>query len=123
EGRWQRLAFAGTVALVAALYPLWPDDDHSGLHAGLFAESVMPRLRDQARFAADADQLRRAKRREIAAVQQRLGRTPKTLERLEGADVFVFFVESYGATVFRRPEYAGRLSAVHGAFASALGAR
>jgi hypothetical protein len=123
EGRWQRLAFAGTVALVAALYPLWPDDDHSGLHAGLFAESVVPRLRDQARFAAEADQLRRAKRGQIAAVQRRLARSPKTLERLDGADVFVFLVESYGATVFRRPEYVQRIGAVHSGFASALGAQ
>jgi hypothetical protein len=122
-GRWQRALFAGTVALVAALYSQWPDDDHSGLHAGLFAQSVVPRLRDQARFAMEAGQLRRDKRRQIAATQTRLAHTPKTLERLEGADVFLFFVESYGATVFRRPEYVRRIAPVHAAFASALEAR
>jgi hypothetical protein len=122
-GRWQRALFAGTVVLVGALYPLWPDEDHSGLHAGLFAQSVVPRLRDQARFAGEADQLRRAKRRQIAATQDRLLHTSKTLERLEGADVYLFFIESYGATVFRRPEHVRRLAPVHAAFASALGAR
>jgi Sulfatase len=42
------------------------------------------------------------------------------LSRVKGADVFVVFLESYGAAAFERPEIASPLAASLGSFASAI---
>ena len=42
------------------------------------------------------------------------------LARIAGADVFVIFVESYGATTYDRPEHAARLAASRSALAAAV---
>ncbi|HSD53146.1 MAG TPA: sulfatase-like hydrolase/transferase, partial [Burkholderiales bacterium] len=54
-----------------------------------------------------------------------LGRSPDFgagLERVRGADVFVIFVESYGATTYDDPAHAARLAAGRKALASAAAA-
>jgi phosphoglycerol transferase MdoB-like AlkP superfamily enzyme len=42
--------------------------------------------------------------------------------RIDGADVFVIFVESYGATTYDRPEHAARLASSRAALAAAVAA-
>jgi len=102
--RW--LLVAG-VTTCLALTPLWPSVD--ALHVGLFGQSVVPPLVQQARFALAASDLRRDKSAAIQATQERLRATGGDLARLRRANVFVFFVESYGATVFRLPSHVARL--------------
>ena len=42
------------------------------------------------------------------------------LSRVKGADVFVFFIEAYGAISYERPEFVARLAADRAAFESVL---
>jgi hypothetical protein len=98
-------------ALAAAFSPLF------------LGTSVFPRVAEQARFALATAKLRREKAAAIAAVQQRLRGTPAAMEKLRGADVLVFFVESYGATVLREPRYRQKMLPAYQAFAGALAGR
>ena len=47
---------------------------------------------------------------------------PSNLKRLDGADVFILFLESYGATSFVHPPYVEALAESRTAFAGAIGA-
>ena len=104
SGTMPRWLVAGGIVACLALTPLWPSYDP--VHIGLFGQSVTPLLVEQVRFALAASALRQRKSADIAATQERLRTTAADLQKLQKADVFIFFVESYGSTVFRRPEYA-----------------
>ena len=47
----------------------------------------------------------------LDATGERLARVPDDLKRLEGADVYVIFVESYGRALLRKPEIASQFRA------------
>ncbi|MCL4801106.1 MAG: hypothetical protein KJ025_16045 [Burkholderiales bacterium] len=85
------------------------------LDAGrLFAAPVSATYAKQARFVADA--------LSDTAADERLGPSPafaSNLRRLDGADVLVVFLESYGAATFDRPDYARALDAHRAALAAA----
>jgi hypothetical protein len=112
-----RAVLAAVVLLAAALSPLWRTADPR-LAMGLFGSSIVPRLVDQVRYAVSASALRRAKSIELGAVQERLQRTPSDLQKLHGADVLLFLIESYGDTVYHRPEFRQRIATAHRAFAT-----
>jgi hypothetical protein len=104
-------ASAGSVAAAFAIGQLSgvPDTER------LFAAPVSATYLVQARFVADA--------LSDGAVDKRLGPSPafnSNLRRLRGADVFVVFLESYGAATFDRPEYASALAARRAALADAV---
>jgi hypothetical protein len=44
------------------------------------------------------------------------------LKQLQGADVFIFFVESYGSIVLRKPAFLEKMLSIHDAFAAELAA-
>jgi hypothetical protein len=115
--------FAGVVALCAALTPLWPPSRDKALHVGLFGASVVPRLGREAIFLARAPAYRRDKIEAMHAAADRIARTPGGMSRLGGADVLLVFLESYGATVLDRPEYARRVLPVYDRAQRALDAR
>ncbi|MEA2700004.1 MAG: hypothetical protein QOI66_4275, partial [Myxococcales bacterium] len=104
SGTMPRWLVVGGIGACLALTPLWPSYDP--VHIGLFGQSVTPLLVEQVRFALAASALRQRKSADIAATQERLRTTAADLQKLQKADVFIFFVESYGSTVFRRPAYA-----------------
>jgi hypothetical protein len=112
-----RAVLGGVVLLAAALSPLWRAPDPR-LAVGLFGASIVPRLVDQVRYAVSASALRRAKTVELAAVQERLQRTPSDLQKLHGADVLLFLIESYGDTVYHRPGFRPGIASAHQAFAA-----
>ncbi|HEX3693951.1 MAG TPA: sulfatase-like hydrolase/transferase [Polyangia bacterium] len=114
-----RWILLGGVMVCLALTPLWRSYDQ--LHIGLFGQSVLPSLVEQVRFGLAAGELRRRKSAEIAATQEKLRVPSATLSSLGGADVFVFFVESYGSTVFRQPAFAAALAPTLNTFAAELG--
>lgn len=116
--RWMWL---GGVAACLALTPMWPSYDVC--HIGLFGQSVVPLVIDQVRFAVDASDLRRRKSAVIQATQERLSATAADLHRLQRADVFVFFIESYGATLFRRPAHAAQIAPALQAFGDQMNRR
>jgi hypothetical protein len=117
---WPTWLEPAAIALLAmVLSPLWPGGVASD-RVGLFGASVLPRLFEQARFVVDARVLRESKAREIADVQLQLSRTPSGLEKLSGADVLLFFIESYGNTVYTNPQHAQKIAPVHAGFAARL---
>ena len=126
-GHWQRAVFVGLTGLFLALHPLWPQGGpspdawlHDTIHQGLFGNSVIPDFTHQARLARAAVNMRQIKAREIQNVQSRLARLPSGLERLKRADVLFFLVESYGSTVFRKPEHFARIRSLLDGFSTSL---
>jgi hypothetical protein len=102
----------------AALTPLWPSFDVH--HLGFFGQSIAPRIAEQVRFALNAQELRRQKSAAIARTQDDLRTTTADLKRLQRADVFIFFVESYGSIVLRKPAFLRLMQATYDAFAAEL---
>ena len=110
---------AGLRAAVAAV----AERQLSHLHVGLFGASVALRLAREASLPAPRRRLSAAAHPGIATVQAHLRRTPSALDRLHGADVLLFLVESYGETAMTQPALASRLEPVYRAFEADLGAR
>jgi hypothetical protein len=109
--------FFGTVALLALLSPLWPGGgQYTALHVGLFAPSIIPRLAREVSFLAHARDYRAQKVAALAANEERLSRLPAGLEKLGGADLFLFLIESYGRTVVDNPAFAARIVPAYDAF-------
>ncbi len=116
-----RWVLIGGVATCLALTPLWPSYDI--VHIGLFGQSIVPPVINQVRFAMEASDLRRSKSADISATQERLRAAGGDLQRLQRADVFVFFVESYGATLFRRPAHVALIEPALQAFGDEMSRR
>lgn len=93
--------------VVASLFVHY-DPRYNQRNIGAFAASALPRLSREATFLVNVYDHRATIARTIAGVQEQLRRTPSRLERLHHANVYVFFVESYGATVMNRPFYVER---------------
>jgi hypothetical protein len=64
---------------------------------------------------------RAARDQAIARVERRLERTPHTLDKLGGANVYLLLVESYGQTVFERAEFVRETRDTYDAFERQLG--
>jgi hypothetical protein len=115
-----RIVLAAVVVSTALLSPLWPSRSQPELHRGLFGASLAPAVVEQVSFAASASALRRAKAGELATMQRRLADTPRDLRKLGGADVFLFYIESYGRTALFDARFAGRMRAALEMFSAAV---
>ncbi len=107
RARRQQALFAG-VALGFALASTFVHNDprYNKRYAGAFGDSAFPRLASQATFLFNVFDRRASENRAIASVEQVVRHAPSGLERLDHANVFLIFVESYGATALRRPALA-----------------
>jgi phosphatidylglycerophosphate synthase len=107
--RW-RLVLVAVLALPFVVISHFLDQDprYNQRYAGAFGASAVPRLSREANFLVNVYDHRAAVARTISEVQEQLRRTPSHLERLHHANVYLFFVESYGATVVNRPFFAER---------------
>jgi hypothetical protein len=86
------------------------------------AVSIAPRVAAEAAFVANIRQIRR---QGLSAVQMAEARIPdyaKPLAKLKGNDVYLFFVESYGETLFGNPEHRKGFAPVLARFAADLAA-
>src|SRR5262249_19946863 len=90
--------FAGVVGAFALLSPLRPSVEQPDWFSGAFGSSVVPRFVKDIGFWLRVSQHRDANFKRIADVQARLARTPSNLAALNGANVLMFLVESYGET-------------------------
>jgi hypothetical protein len=104
--RWHVLVFL-SVALPFAVASAFirQDPRYNQRYAGAFGSSILPRLQREVTFLLNVYDHRMQQMQTIGAVQEALRQTPSKLDRLHGANVHVFFVESYGATVINRPFY------------------
>ncbi|HEV8548143.1 MAG TPA: hypothetical protein VGQ57_03925, partial [Polyangiaceae bacterium] len=89
---------------------------------GAFATSGVARLFTEAASFVQARGYRERQERAIAALRERLARTPTNLARLQGADVLLFIVESYGEGVMTERSLAARMLPQWRAFEGELGA-
>jgi len=101
------IVFLGLAGLLLVLTPFIP--------GGLVADSVVPRLWREGRDVAALPQRRREAAARVRATDERLRGAPHDLQRLQRASVFLFLVESYGATVIERPDHARRIEPVYAA--------
>jgi len=115
-----RMTFAATAALALAISALVPPDGPRGLRAGAFGPSLVPIVVRQARGFATVDRRRSDALAEIHRSDERLQHARRSLDRLHGAHVFLFLVESYGATVIDRPDLARDIDPVYDAIARSL---
>jgi hypothetical protein len=122
--RGARALFGGTVAVFALASLLSPrarvPDGADRRLRGAFADSVVPRFAREALFAARLDGYLAAQTARIDATGRALAARPHGLQRLHGASVFLFFVESYGATVLDQPDQLRRIAPVYAAAEAAL---
>jgi hypothetical protein len=116
-----RIGFGAAAALALAISALVPPDRDRGLRAGVFGPSLAPVALRQARGFA----LERRRAEALAEIHRRdeeVRRAAHGLGRLRGAHVFLFLVESYGATVLDRPDLARAIEPVYDATGRALAA-
>jgi hypothetical protein len=102
DRRASRVAFAvlALVSLVSAL--VRPSE-----------ASVAPRLVAEVRGVLALPRRRQEAAQRVRAADEALHRSAHGLAGLQGASVFVFLIESYGATVLERPEHARRIDPVY----------
>jgi hypothetical protein len=121
-----RAVFAGAAALAAAISavvpPDVPPDAGRGLRAGVFGPSLAPVAVAQVRGFFALERRRAAALADIRRNDEALARAAHGLGRLHGAHVFLFLVESYGATVIDRPDLARDIAPVYEATGRALAA-
>jgi len=77
--------------------------------------SVVPRLASEVRGVLALPRRRHEAAQRVRAGDEALRRSAHGLAGLRGASVFVFLIESYGATVLERPEHARRIDPVYAA--------
>lgn len=97
--RSQRRVFLGLTAVLLGLFLfLHPgrEDDRSGV----FAQGFFDRVVEEVDFILHVYGYRTQNMEAINASMAKADRTPATMDKLRGANVYLFFVESYGHTVF-----------------------
>lgn len=102
-----RRVFAALLAACIVLSFMVPSSDGEPRRVGVFVESIAGRVAAEAEFLANVSGLRVEKLRQIEQASAEidvLAQDRNVLAGLHGADVFVFFVESYGRSVVTRPE-------------------
>ena len=118
-----RSIWLGTLVLLS-LWP-WPSalrgPDGDDLRWGPFGASVVPRLARETALALAAPERRRTQRAALLALAaSRRDQPTRGLERLHGADVFLFLIESYGATVIDQPAQRRQIALVYADLERAL---
>ena len=114
------LGVLAAVSFIGGL-SLRSDPANRTLLFGGFAASVLPRLKRELLLVANLSAERAQRNSAIAQVQNEWSRVPSNLEKLRGANVYLFLVESYGQTVVERPEFKRVIRATFEAFESELG--
>jgi len=112
RARYLLAGLATATALASLALPAPPDGPARDRRWGAFGASVFPRLAREIAFALRLDDYRAARAAEIAATDAHLRALPHDLAKLGGADVLLFFIEAYGATVIDRPEQARLIAPV-----------
>ena len=93
-----RLILGPTIAVLAIL--LLFSNPASNSSSAIFNRGVSHRIAKEIDFILHVEGFRDQKLQIIKKTARRLEQTPSALDRLAGADVYLFFVESYGHTVF-----------------------
>lgn len=101
--------FVAITAVFCGISALLPKDDKTDKddpYRGAFAASLVPRLRGDYKTFVQAKELDKWGAEALSWSRRNFARTSADLSKLEGANVLLFVVESYGATLLTRPFYA-----------------
>jgi hypothetical protein len=120
--RTNRRLFAGLVSLLG-LASLVHEARGDERFVGAFASSGVLRLVSEATATVRTRRALERERQTIRDTEERLRRMPTNLARLEGADVLLLIVESYGESVLSEPAQSARIRPEFAAFEQELGAR
>jgi Sulfatase len=115
--------FVAVTAVFLALSFVHHDPSYRELYLGGFGASAFPRLRYELKFLLNVYGYKTKNLEAIADVQEELSRTPSNLAKLDHKNVFLFLIESYGATVFERPFLRERARPALDALEAELGRR
>jgi hypothetical protein len=96
------------VAAFALASPFWSQGRHPEHYSGAFGASALPRFAREVGFAFRVPTRLSRVEAELARVQTSLPRADQGLGRLDGQNVLVFLIESYGETVLERPLFRDR---------------
>jgi hypothetical protein len=107
--------------LVASL--LFPHPGQRNKHRGLFTRGLSHRVVEEVDFMLHAQGYRTQNLNSIRASMARAHRTPSSLNKLGEADVYIFFVESYGRAVFANPLHYSMIAPTLDLFEQALEAQ
>jgi hypothetical protein len=105
EPRHWRFAAAVACVCFVTTYLIGRPVEHRRLFFGGFAASSLPRLRTELAFSFNVISGRAQFASRVDTTQKALMSRPHDLKKLEGRNVFLFVVESYGETVFRLPSF------------------
>ncbi len=114
--QWTSARLAGIVGVALFAHPgggTASACDYLGEERRLFPKPVTQVYARQARLIVQAMS-------EAARTCRRAQRWTRTSTRVQGADVFLFFIESYGAVAFERPEFNARLQQPRAMFDRAI---
>jgi hypothetical protein len=115
-----RVAFLATVALFGLLSWVAPQPELPTHRSGAFGTSATVRMTLETDVALHLLGLRDTRWRPLREASARVSALPSNLARLGSADVFLFFVESYGHVVVSEPEVRAGIEPVWGRFERAL---
>jgi len=104
-----RAALAGALLVTILASPVAGIGDR---RLGAFAASALPAMLRESLFCLRLDRHRAVQTAAVEAAAERLRAGPG-LEKLGGAPVLIFLVESYGETVVERPEHARVIEPVY----------
>jgi hypothetical protein len=100
----QRHGFLGLSALLLGLFLILPYPSE-GEHPRLFAQGFSQRLVKEIDFILHVRGYRTENLSAIRAATARASQTPSALNSLRRENVYLFFIESYGRTVFADPSH------------------
>jgi hypothetical protein len=98
-----------------------PEAGYEHLYAGGFADSAVPRVKREIDFLRSVYDQNEERARLIHSTQRLLSDIPHDLAKLGRADVYLILVESYGRTMFERPEHVTASHAAYAEFERVLG--
>jgi hypothetical protein len=114
--------YAGALAVLLLAAPYMHErTKNDPLYAGSFAASGVLRLAEEVGLLVRLPAARAALDAQIAANRAEIERIPNDLGKLRGRDVYLFFIESYGATMLESAK-ASRTRAAYRRFEDTLGA-
>ncbi|UCF89984.1 MAG: sulfatase-like hydrolase/transferase [Desulfobacterales bacterium] len=111
ELRARQALFLGLIALLTVLFCYQYPASRDG-RSRLFAPEFLPRLVAEFDFILHVQGYRTRHLDVIRRAMQKAAQTPSSLDKLGGADVYLFFIESYGETVLTDPKHFAMIAPV-----------
>ena len=101
--RQRRITVGLTIAGLMSMYALEADHDRHG--GRFFADGFLHRVVEEADFILHVQGYRKQYLKNIHNAVKKIEQLPSSMDKLQQANVFLFFVESYGRTIYSENRY------------------